>query len=96
MHLGRYRFIASELDNLATGDVYGTFILTTRNGAIFGTYTGFATPGASPTALTYLVGGAISGGSGRFAGATGTIVFDGGGDLATGALHDTLFGVVVA
>jgi hypothetical protein len=94
-HLGGYRFIASELDNLATGEVYGTFILSTRDGAIFGTYTGFTAPGASPTELTYLVGGEITGGRGRFAGATGTIAFDGGGDLATGALHDRLFGVVV-
>jgi hypothetical protein len=94
-HLGRYRFIASEIDDLSTGEVYGTFILTTRNGAIFGTYTGFTAPTDSPTAVTYLVGGTITGGRGRYAGATGTIAFDGGGDFATGQLFDRLSGVVV-
>jgi hypothetical protein len=93
-HLGAYRFIASELDDVATGEVYGSFILTTRDGAIYGTYTGFAVP-VSATELTYLVAGSITGGRGRFAGASGTVAFDGGGDFGTGTLHDRLFGVVV-
>jgi hypothetical protein len=93
--LGAVSWVASELNDQTTGDVYGTFILTTRHGAIFGTYTGFVSPTDSPTAVTYLVAGAITGGSGRYAGATGTVAFDGGGDFATGQLHDLLFGVVV-
>jgi hypothetical protein len=93
-HLGAYRWIASELDDVATGEVYGSFILTTRDGAIYGTYTGFTVP-VSATEVTYLVAGSITGGRGRYAGATGTVAFDGGGDFTTGTLHDRLFGIVV-
>jgi hypothetical protein len=93
--LGRYALVAQEaVDPVALTVSAGSFILSTRNGSIFGTYSGFGEPGATSSAITYLVSGPITGGTGRFAGASGTVAFDGRADFATGQLSDRLFGVV--
>ena len=92
--LGRYSFTASEVGDLLTFEVLGTAVLTTRDGAIFASYSGFTGPGATAADVTYIVGGAITGGTGRFAGASGTLAFDGGGSFSTGTLHDSMYGVV--
>ena len=81
--LGKYTLIAREEINTQTGLVAnGAFVITAANGdTIRGTYTGqalFQATGASWTA-----DGSISGSTGRFVGASGTIRFDGSSDFST-------------
>lgn len=92
--LGRYSYTASEVGNLLTFEVLGAAIFATRDGAIFASYSGFTGPGATADDVTYIVGGPITGGTGRYAGASGTLAFDGSGSFATGTLDDTMSGVV--
>jgi hypothetical protein len=88
-HLGHYDFLAHETydanQNVVT---QASFTITTKHGTLFGNYTATLGIGASPNISTYHAPGAITGGTGRYAGATGTIVFDGFGDLLTGVLED--------
>jgi hypothetical protein len=94
-HLGRYSFTASELVNTDTSKISdGSFTITfKRGGTLSGTYTGKATF-TSATTLTYRVSGPITGGSDRFAGATGFLIWKGGADLAQGTLFDRIKGKV--
>lgn len=94
--IGRYSLVASEYVNLVTLEVTGgRFTMTARRGSISGTYSGSAAPTSDPNVITYHVTGPITDGTGRFAGASGTIVFDGIANLATGQLSDTVSGVLV-
>jgi hypothetical protein len=93
--IGRYTVVASEFVNLATLEVTGgQFTLTARKGSISGTYSGSAAPTGDPNVVTYHVEGPITGGTGRFAGASGSIVFDGIANFATGQLSDKVSGVL--
>src|SRR5215212_1375245 len=93
-HLGRFTLQASENVNLATlGVTGGTYTLTAANGdTVYGTYAGSAAPTADPAVITYVVTGPILGGTGRFAGATGFLTWEGWGNLATGELGDRITG----
>jgi hypothetical protein len=88
-HLGPYDFVAHEVfdaaDNVVT---QATFTITTKHGTLYGNYTATIGVGATPNISTYHAPGSITGGTGRYAGATGTIVFDGFGDLQSYALDD--------
>jgi hypothetical protein len=70
-HLGRF-----TLDELATVNIFtrvatGTFLFTAANGdTVFGTFSGLATLTA-PDVLTIVENAIITGGTGRFDGATG-------------------------
>ena len=79
---GRYR----ECFDPATGAVTGgTFTLTAANGdKVFGTFSGQARPTDDPTVVTYDDPGVITGGTGRFADAGGTMTTSGLANLATG------------
>jgi hypothetical protein len=79
-HIGRYTMTAGEEVNFATGAITGGhFTLTAANGdTITGTYSGAAEPGLTG----YLVSGPITGGTGRFAGATGFLTWHGTVDAA--------------
>jgi hypothetical protein len=93
--IGRYTLIASEFVNLCTLEVSGgQFTLTARKGSISGSYSGSAAPTSDPNVITYHVEGPITGGTGRYAGVTGSIVFDGIANLATGQLSDKVSGVL--
>jgi hypothetical protein len=94
--IGRYTLVASELVNLATSEVTdGAWTLTARKGTLVGTYAGSATPPNAHSVITYHVRGRITGGTGRFAGARGNVVFDGVASLATLALSETMRGRLV-
>lgn len=94
--IGRYTLVASEFVNLATLEITGgAWTITSRKGTLVGTYAGSASATSDPAVITYHVTGPITGGTGRFAGASGTIVFDGIANLATGALSDKVSGVLV-
>jgi hypothetical protein len=95
-HLGRYDFLAHETydanHNVVT---QASFTISTKHGTLTGNYTATLGVGASPNIATYHAPGFITGGTGRYAGATGTIVFDGFGDLSTLALEDHFRATIV-
>jgi len=94
--IGRYTLEASELINLATLEVTGgKWTMTARKGTLEGTYAGSAAPTSDSAVITYHVSGPITGGTGRLSGASGTIIFDGVADLATGVLSDNVRGVLI-
>lgn len=97
--IGRYTLEATEVVNLATLAVTdGEFTLTTRKGSISGTYAGQAAGTANPAVITYHVEGPITGGTGRYAGVTGRIVFDGVATFTSasaGDLCDQVRGVLI-
>ena len=89
-YAGRYR----ECFDPATGAVTnGTFTLTAANGdTVYGTYAGQALP--SGANVLYDDPGVITGGTGRFAGASGVVTQSGLANLATGEYEGTLTGSV--
>ena len=91
-HLGRFTMVASETVDFATSSVTdGVFTLTAANGdTVRGTYSGTILPGL----VGYHVTGPITGGTGRFLGATGSIVFDGTFDPLTFTGSDVISGSI--
>ena len=83
---------ASEtVDFAALAGRDGVFTLTAANGdTVHGTYSGSILPGLTG----YLVSGPITGGTGRFAGATGTVVFRGTFDPTTFTGSDEITGSI--
>lgn len=93
--LGAYTYTANECFDPLSGNFTGTPTLTAANGdTIVGTYAGqvFATP--DPDVITYEEELAITSGTGRFAGATGTLHVSGVANLATLEYAQTLIGTV--
>jgi hypothetical protein len=89
---GRYRECLAPATGAVTG---GTFTLTAANGdTVFGTYSGQAFPTDDPSVVNYQDPGVITGGTGRFAGAGGTVTTSGLANLATGAYSGTVSGSV--
>jgi hypothetical protein len=91
-HVGRYTLQGAETINLATGAITdGRFTITAADGSTFtGTYSGQARPGLSG----YDVSGPVTGGTGRFEGATGFLVWHGQFDPTTLKLSDEVTGEV--
>ncbi len=91
-HLGHYTLVASEDVDLASGSVTnGSFTLTGANGdGVSGTYSGQALPDLTG----YVVSGPITGGTGRFAGATGFLVWRGTLDPAALTFTDEITGTI--
>jgi hypothetical protein len=96
MQLGKYNVHYRECMDPATGAVTaGSFTLTAANGdTIYGTYRGQAFPTGDPNVMTYDDPGVITGGTGRFAGASGIANASGVANLATGGYSGTLSGGV--
>ena len=87
---GRYRECLDPASGAVTG---GTFTLTAANGdTVFGTYSGQASPTEDPSVVAYEDPGVITGGTGRFAGAGGTMTTSGLANLATGEYSGTVTG----
>ena len=92
--IGRYTGHYRECFDPATGAVTdGSFTLTAENGdTLYGTYAGQAVPtGAN---VSYDDPGVITGGTGRFTGASGNAHTTGVANLATGAYRGTISGSV--
>jgi hypothetical protein len=96
-HLGKYDFVAHETFNTRLFAItQDSFTITTRHGTLYGSYTATLGHGNPPEAIiTYHAPGSITGGTGRYAGATGTIVFDGWGDLRTSAYQQHFTAAIV-
>jgi hypothetical protein len=94
--LGNYSGHYRECLDPATGAVTGgTFTLTAANGdKVFGTYSGQAVPTNDPSVVHYEDPGVITGGTGRFAGASGVMTTSGLANLATGDYTGTITGSV--
>src|SRR5262245_32408105 len=88
-HLGRYDFVSHETFDASRNVVtQASFTISTKHGTLSGNYTATLGVGVTPNILTYHAPGTITAGTGRYTGATGTIVFDGFGDLLTSKLVD--------
>ena len=93
---GNYSVHYRECFLPATGTVMGgSFTLTAANGdTLYGTYTGQASPTGDPNVIAFDDPGLITGGSGRFAAATGRLNQNGIANLATGEYAATLTGSI--
>ena len=93
-HLGNFTTHYHECFDPATGAVTdGSFTLTAANGdTILGTYGGQVSPTGDQTVFAYDDPGVITGGTGRFAGASGTVGTSGVVNLATGEYSGTITG----
>jgi len=96
-HLGRFTLDAPHRVNLATVPVTatGTFEFTAANGdKLTADFTGIATPTGTPGVVSIVETATITGGTGRFAGATGSFiverVVDLASPLATGSFEGTM------
>ena len=94
--LGNYSGHYRECFDPATGAVTGgTFTLTAANGdKVSGTFGGQARPTDDPTVVAYDDPGVITGGTGRFADAGGSMTTSGLANLATGEFSGTITGSV--
>jgi hypothetical protein len=93
--IGVFSLTALQLDNFSTGAVSdGAFKWTTPAGdTIIGTYSGsFVRP--DPSTVAFTAPGAITGGIGRFKGASGSLVFSGTGSVITRDFSGTLVGTL--
>ena len=94
-HLGAYTYTANECFDPLSGNFTGTSTLTAANGdTIVGTYAGQVFATSDPDVITYEEDLEITGGTGRFAGATGTLHVSGEANLATLDYAQTLIGTL--
>ena len=93
--IGKYSIHYRECFVPATGAVTaGSFTLTAANGDIvFGTYVGQAVP-EGDSSVRFEDPGVITGGTGRFAGATGTLDQSGVANLASGDYSANISGSI--
>lgn len=93
--LGAYAYTANECFDPLSGTFAGAPTLTAANGdMIVGTYAGQVFATTDPNVITYEEELVISGGTGRFAEATGTLHVTGLANLATLEYSQTLIGTV--
>ena len=94
--VGNYRVDYSECFVPATGAVTdGSFTLTAANGDVLsGTYGGRVSPTADPNVIAFDDPGVVTGGTGRFAAASGSITQSGVANPATGRYTASLVGSI--
>ena len=94
--LGKFTYLGRLTVNRATGLGSGTFLFTAANGdTVFGTISGKATF-TPPTVLSIVEIGTITGGTGRFAGATGSFSMTRLKNTVTGATTASFRGTISA
>jgi hypothetical protein len=96
-HLGNYSYKATECHNPATrATVNGRFTVTAANGdTITGTYTGGVTSRIGAQA-TYQEQAGVTGGTGRFAGASGQLQINGEANQTTLTYKQRLSGTITS
>ena len=93
-HLGKYTEHATLQVNVLTGSSTGAATFTAANGdTLTASITGQSTP-TSPGVLSIVEVYTITGGTGRFAGATGTLTLESTLNLATEASTGTFSGAI--
>lgn len=95
-YFGKYSLVASHTVNLATLEVNGgSFACTAADGdELRGTYYGRARLDDQPGVIGFEATAQVTGGKGRFAGATGRLIFVAIADLATGEFTQRVTGTV--
>jgi hypothetical protein len=100
-HVGSFTKVTSDLLNIVTGAVDGSFTISSADGEFLtGVYSGFVTPGEIPGTFSWVLHARYTGGTGRFVNATGNFVFIAEGQyvIADGNLHgaytETFEGVI--
>jgi hypothetical protein len=92
-HLGRYTVSFEAVVNLETLMGVGTMSFVAANGdSIFTTFNGQATPTPDPNIFLVVELETITGGTGRFAGATGSFTLEREVDLTTGLSSGSFVG----
>jgi hypothetical protein len=94
-HLGRFTFTAPHDVDTVTRVATGAYTFTAANGdTLTATFTGAAAPTSTPGVLLITETATITGGTGRFAGATGNFVVERLYDPAAGTTSGSFDGVV--
>jgi len=92
-YLGRFTLVAPHVVNQATRVGIGTFLLTAANGdTITADFAGLATVVEPPNVISISETATVTGGTGRFAGATGSIHVQRMFNRATGVTTGTFDG----
>lgn len=87
-HLGRFTFSAPHTVNIATRTAVGTYEFTAANGdMLFADFVGQSYPTDTPGVVYIVEEATITGGTGRFAGATGNFTVE--------RLYDTVAGTTI-
>jgi hypothetical protein len=94
-HLGKFTLDIPHVVDPATGTAVGTYEFTAANGdKVYAEFTGIATPTATPGVLYIEETATITGGTGRFAGATGSFtserLYDMIADTTIGSFEGTI------
>jgi hypothetical protein len=94
-HLGQFAWDSTLVGNLATGEATGTYQFTAANGdMLFADFTGLGTPTATPGVLSIVDTANITGGTGRFAGATGIFTVNHLFDMTTSTTFGSFEGTI--
>lgn len=101
-HLGVFNKVTSDVIDMALLTIEGTFIMTNPGGEqITGNYSGTFSFGSTPGTFSWVLDATITGGTGRFASASGEFVFLAEGsyvitdDVVTGDYTETFDGTIV-
>jgi len=94
-HLGRFTWVAMLV--ASPEEATGTFQFTAANGdMLFADFTGHGTPTETPGVLYIVDDATITGGTGRFAGATGRFTFKHLYDIADGFTFGSFDGTIAS
>jgi hypothetical protein len=94
-HLGRFELDIPHEVNRANGTAVGSYEFTAANGdALFADFTGHSTPTATPGVLFIVEIATITGGTGRFAGASGGFTCERFFDMTTDETFGSFEGTI--
>ena len=94
-HLGNFEVSIPHVANRSNGAAAGSFVFTAANGdTLTADFIGQATPTDVPGVFSDVIRATITGGTGRFAGATGSFVSDRVADHVTGIVSDSFEGTI--
>jgi hypothetical protein len=93
--LGQFQLLITATVNTATRTATGTYEFVAANGdTLTATFTGRSAPTATPGVILIVETATITGGTGRFAGATGSFVVERLFNIATGQTEGAIDGVI--
>jgi hypothetical protein len=93
--LGQFTLVVPHIVNAATGTAIGSMVFTAANGdTLTADFTGVSSPTATPGVHAIVETAFISGGTGRFAGATGSFKIERLVNLTTGLTYGSFAGTI--
>jgi hypothetical protein len=93
--LGRFTLDIPHVVNPAFGTAYGCYQFTAANGdTVYAEFTGLAMPTETPGVLYIVETATITGGTGRFAGATGSFIAERWFDMVAGTTIGSFEGTI--